>query len=124
MSPSKVMELYMKERMYEQGIFGDYADNPKFNIATFMVFIEKYLNEAKEKYAGAWTAKYPEWLKYAKEGEDGATAPVETYAALIKLFAMVGAALEAYTEIDISKWRSEGKNPKWKEGETYGGNRE
>ncbi len=110
----RIIELYNKEREYQKTIFGNYQNHPKFNTATFILFIEEYIKKAKENYANVWTDNLPDWLIDCNESENGATAPVEAYEALIKVFALAGAALEAYTDIDINNWRKEGVKEKWK----------
>jgi len=115
MDRNELFKLYNKERNYQQIIFGEYKHHPKFNVATFLQFLEKYLNEAKTNYADKWTKDLPSWLKSCNESENDATAPVKTYEALVKLFALTGAALESYIDIDVESWREEGIKPKWKE---------
>jgi len=110
----EVIRLYMKERKYQRSIFGEYANNPKFNIATFILFVEQYIKKAKEKYVNVWTDELPPWLEGCKESENNSTAPVEAYEALIKVFALAGAALEAFADIDVEKWRAEGIKEKWR----------
>ena len=109
-----IIRLYMKERKYQSQIFGDYKNNPKFNIATFILFIEQYLDKAKESYVNVWTSELPCWLNKCNESENNSTAPVEAYESLIKAFVLAGAALEAFTDIDVSKWRNDGIKEKWK----------
>ncbi len=112
MNPVKVCELYIKERQYQQKIFGDYSKNPNFNVATFLQFIENYLDKAKKAYVSKWTRDRPSWLSNCKEFP--ATAPIETYEELIKVFALTGAALEALTEINTDQWREGGIKEKWR----------
>lgn len=110
----RTLELYRKERDYQKSIFGSYRNNPKFNVATFILFIEQYIKKAKESYVNVWTDDLPDWLLGCNESENGATAPVEAYEALIKAFTLAGAALEAYADIDVNNWRKEGVKDKWK----------
>jgi hypothetical protein len=117
----KMCELYIKEREYQKSIFGEYSNNPNFNVATFLQFIEHYLEKSKKAYVSKWTKERPEWLKDCTEflGEpDERTAPIEAYEQLVKIFTLAGAALESFTDIDIDKWREKGIKDKWREDET------
>ena len=115
MDKPDLLRLYSKERMYQQSIFGDYKMQPNFNVATFLQFLEKYLDDAKKSYVEKWTRDLPAWLLECAESKGNSTAPVNTYESLIKLFVLTGAALEAYIEMDIRAWRQDGIKPKWKE---------
>jgi hypothetical protein len=107
MDTNETVQLYIKERTYEQMVFGNYQDLNSLNLASFLVIIEHYLFKAKEAYAGKWTKDLPEWLNNCKElTQDDGTAPVAAYEQLIKIFALAGSALEAFTSIDANKWRS------------------
>jgi hypothetical protein len=100
------MQLYQKERNYEKLVFGDYDDLQSLNVASFLLIIEHYLEKAKAAYAGKWSKDKPDWLLACKEMiQDDKTAPVGAYEELIKIFALAGSALEAYTNIDPNKWR-------------------
>ena len=107
MDTNETIELYKKEREYEKNIFGDYANLKSLNLASFLVIIENYLNRAKAAYSGKWTKESPPWLISCLEmSQDDNTAPVEAYEELIKIFALAGSTLEAYTNIDATKWRT------------------
>lgn len=117
MDREKSIRLYEKERAYEEIVFGDYKQLPNLNLSSFLLFIERYINEAKESYAGPWVPNekdsIPDWLSNCKELQDLGHCPDKTYECLIKIFALAGAALETYSEIDIDKWRF-GLEPKGK----------
>jgi hypothetical protein len=112
-----IKNLYEKERQYQKDCFGEYGEIDSFNIATFLVFLKKYLNDAEKAYCGPWEheSEKPEWLDSCKESEEG-IAPYKTYAALIKILALAGAALETYAVIKPQKWRedSEKEGEKWR----------
>jgi len=119
-----IIKLYNKERDYETCVFGDYKNNPDLNLASFITFLRVYLDKVEKAYAGVWSPKekFPCWLKNTIESERGGTSPVAAYENLIKLMALTGAALEAYSNIDVSLWR---RNPeldskKWFENKTKG----
>ena len=114
MTRDETLQLYCKEREYQESIFGRYENQPTLNIASFLEFIEQYLKEAKEAYTGVWTPTLPNWLESCNETQYQLSAPVETYENLIKVFALSGAALEAYTQINSEQWREEGIKKKWK----------
>ena len=114
MNRGDLFDLYLKEREYQEKVFGDYQFDPNFNVASFLQFIDETLKKAKTSYVETWDTELPEWLKYCSESSNG-NSPVNTYAYLIKIFTLAGAALEAYTEIEIPKWRDQLEvNPKWK----------
>lgn len=108
------IELYKKERAYEESIFGDYSKDPNMNVASLLLMIEVYLKKAKDSYVSKWEYDRPDWLLNANECKQG-TCPVpsKTYEHLIKVFALSGAALEAFTEIDPTLWRDDGIKEKW-----------
>ena len=108
MTREEVIELYIKERDYETIVFGDYNNNQSLNIASFLAFLEQYLNRAKKSYCNKWISKLPAWLVNCKEKQDQDTAPVATYEELIKIMALAGAALESYAQIDVDEWRQDG----------------
>ncbi len=114
MNRGELFDLYLKEREYQEKIFGDYQFDQKLNVASFLQFIDETVKKAKTSYVEKWDAELPEWLEVCAESNHG-SSPVNTYSYLIKIFALSGAALEAYTEIDISKWREQMEvNPKWR----------
>lgn len=115
MSPEKVMELYLKERYYQKCSFGEYKDIESLNFASFILFIETYLERVKKGYSGKWSAEKPSWLTKCKEFKEG-TGPIEAYEDLIKVMALAGAALETFTDINIDEWRknAEKESLKWK----------
>lgn len=116
MNREKVIELYKKEREYEESIFGDYGLDPNLNVASLILIIEESLKKAKKSYVSKWQYSIPDWLILAKESgsiDKPNTVPVKTYEELIKIFALAGAALEAFTEINPSLWRDNGIKEKW-----------
>lgn len=113
MNQDKIFELYIKEREYQKEIFGDFKDNPTLNLASFLILVDKYLKKATNSYLDKWHSNLPDWLLSCKECEQQNTAPVTSYEDLIKVFALAGAALETFTEIDSSRWREEGIKEKW-----------
>jgi len=112
-----IPELYQKERDYERCVFGEYEDDPSLTLASFLIFLEKYVKKAKDAYAGKWEKDLPPWLEECREHENGGFAPVKAYEELIKVHALAGAALESYTKIDSSKWREDPEHDalKWKD---------
>jgi hypothetical protein len=110
---TEINDLYLKERDYQKSIFGN-LNNQNFNVATFLQFIEEYLQKAKHDYASKWDTDIPEWMFSCKELEFQSSAPIKTYEHLIKVYALTGAALELFCRIDVDKWREDGPKPKWK----------
>ena len=92
MNQSNLIELFIKERDYELGIFGDYQNNPALNLASFITFLKIYLDKVEKSYAGVWSTKdeFPDWLKDTAESKVGQSAPVK-----------------AYVEVDIDLWRTQ-----------------
>ena len=118
MDKQTLIDLYLKEREYQEKVFGDYKNNPNLNISSFLNFIEEYLDRSKKAYAANWSRNLPEWLVSCSESVGGKPAPIETYEDLIKVFALTGAAIEAFLDVDVVKWRSEGIKTKWLEDKT------
>lgn len=119
MSRNKLIKLLNKEMGYQKTIFGDYKDDPNLNVASLILLIRTYLDKAEKAYGSKWKYELPDWLLRAKEqGDDdillSKQAPVKTYEELIKVFALSGAALEAFTNIDPDHWREDGVKDKWK----------
>ena len=115
MTKQEVIELYLKERKYQESIFGDYRNNESLSFASFILFIEDYINRAKKSYSSKWESeKLPEWMIATRESLTQETTPVEAYEDIIKIMALAGAALEAYIKIDIDRWRDNGIKEKWK----------
>ena len=116
MKPKDVIALYEKEREYETAVFGDYANVKSLNLASFIIFLDIYLKKVKAAYSGKWNDELPPWLITCKEYEQNETAPVKAYEEIIKIMALAGATLEAYTEIDTSNWREDlqAEMRKWK----------
>jgi len=109
-----IIEVYEKEREYQQKCFGDYSDLEHLNFASFLLFIEKYLKKAKEEYNGLWDKELPDWMNNCDEFDRG-SAPVKAYEELIKVMALAGAALETYTDLDPEHWRKDPEEgSKWK----------
>jgi len=117
MDKQTLIDLYVKERQYQKTVFGDYRNDPDLNLASFLAFIERYVEKAKQSYVEKWDRDLPPWLIGCKESTGGKPGPVGAYEELIKVFALAGAALEAYLSVDPSRWREEGINPKWLEQE-------
>jgi len=116
MDRETILELYKKERQYEETIFGDYSIDPALNVASLLLIIETYLEKAKKAYVSKWSHELPDWLLSAKENDHGqkvSTIPVGAYEELIKVHALSGAALEAFTDIDPKHWREDGIKDKW-----------
>jgi hypothetical protein len=109
--------LYDKERDYQRHAFGkEYSDMKELNPASFLLFLERYVTQARDDYVGQWKRDLPLWLNTCHEYEEAGIAPVHFYSSVIKIFALAGALLETYANIDASNWR---KNPdedakKWK----------
>lgn len=114
MKSEEVIELYKKEREYQKVVFGEYIDDKVLNTASFIVFLDNYINKIKSSYSEKWVRDLPGWLIACKESHMQEKAPAEVYEHLIKIMALAGAALETYTIIDVEKWREEGVNDKWK----------
>jgi hypothetical protein len=115
--PDKIIaRLYELERQYQISAFGEYQDIHALNLASFLVFLEKYLKKAKEAYAGKWEKELPPWLQITKEYQLEGSAPVEAYAELIKVMALAGAALETFAVINPDSWRTDpNEASKWKD---------
>jgi len=103
----EVVELYEKERRYQTKEFGRYDRNNCLNMASILTFLRTYIGRADKSYTEEWTDDLPPWLITCRESRIQKSAPVVTYDALIKIMALAGAALESYTEIDVSNWRPE-----------------
>jgi hypothetical protein len=101
----------VKEREYQNKVFGK---NPSFNVASFLQFVEIYLEKAKRSYVENWSRDLPDWLLTCKEWDEQNSAPVDTYAYLVKVMALAGAALELCSDINPEDWRKEGVKNKWK----------
>jgi hypothetical protein len=116
MDKLQLFKLYEKEREYQRCCFGEYRDLHSLNLASFLLFIEKYIERAKKGYAGKWDDDLPEWLKNSVEMSEG-SSPVTAYEELIKVFALTGAALETFCNIDYELWRKDPQEKirKWKE---------
>ncbi len=110
-----LFELYQREREYQRCCFGEYSDLKSLNFASFLLFIEEYLQKAKKGYSGKWEGQLPQWLMDSTEMIEG-SAPVEAYEQLVKVFALAGAALETFSNINPEKWRTdpEEESTKWK----------
>lgn len=115
MTTNEIIKLYEKERQYQKNVFGEYKNNPSLNLASFLAFIETYIDRAIKDYSEKWTNKKPEWLLASSELIIQGSCPMDTYESLIKIFALSGAALETYSAIDVSKWRNDGIKDKWKD---------
>jgi len=109
-----LIRLYLKEREYQNNIFGNPGENPVLTPNSFLTFLDIYLNKAKTSMCENWTDEIPPWLNHCRELDFQDKAPVATYGYLIKIFALAGAALESFADIDPEFWRTEGINTKWK----------
>ncbi len=116
-SREDLIKLLIKELDYQVSIFGNYKEDQNMNVASLILMIEEYLEKAKKAYMSQWKHEMPDWLERVKEqGDTNLTpfpAPVKTYEELIKVFALTGAALEAFTKIDPNHWREDGIKDKW-----------
>lgn len=110
-----LFELYQREREYQRCCFGEYSDVKSLNFASFLLFIEEYVQKAKKGYSGKWESELPSWLNGSQETQEG-SAPVEAYEQLVKVFALAGAALETFADINPTEWRTdpEEESNKWK----------
>lgn len=116
-----VIQIYLKEREYEQSVFGDYSKLPELSFPSFLIFLKQYVDKALQAYTEKWDTELPPWLEGCREmgdceGTSMGSAPVKAYEEVIKIMALSGAALETYTNLNASKWR---ENPevdaqKWK----------
>lgn len=113
MTIEELFEVYKKEREYQREAFGDYKLNSTLNIASFLTFIEEYLEKAKKAYVYDWTPNKPPWFEQSKESAVMSSSPIRTYEHLIKVFALTGAALEIFLEMNPEDWRAEGVKEKW-----------
>ena len=111
----ELFQLYQREREYQKCCFGNYSDLQSLNFASFLLFIEEYLSRAKKCYSGKWEGELPPWLISSTEMKEG-SVPVEAYEQLVKVFALAGAALETFANINPEKWRidPEEESTKWK----------
>ena len=105
MGMNSVLNLYIKERKYEEETFGDYTSIESLNLASFITFLETYVIRAKKTYTQKWVEDLPPWMLSSREKMLNGSTPVETYECLIKIMALAGAALESYIEINPEKWR-------------------
>jgi len=114
-SREDLLKLLIKELDYQVSIFGDYSDDKSLNIASLILIIEVYLKKAKKAYVAEWKFEKPDWLSYAKEQGDTnlRAVPVGAYEELIKVFALAGAALESFSQINPNEWREDGIKNKW-----------
>ncbi len=117
MNRKKLIDLLEKELSYQKSIFGDYKNDPNLNVASLILMIRTYLDKAEKSYVSKWKHEMPDWLLRSKEQGDTNLSPlptpVKTYEELIKVFALTGAALEAFTNIDPEHWREDGIKDKW-----------
>jgi len=113
MDLKELFELYKRERDYQTTVFGDYKNNTSLNLASFLAFLQSYIEKAIRLYTSDWTEEIPSWLVSCREYEIQGTAPSKTYEELVKIFTLAGAALEVYTDMDIDEWRKEGPKQKW-----------
>lgn len=113
MDKQTIIDLYIKEREYQENIFGNYKEDSNLNLASFLEFVEEYLERAKAGYVGKWRRILPPWMKECKESVGEKPAPVDAYEDLIKVFALAGAALETYLQVDVDRWRDKGIKNKW-----------
>jgi hypothetical protein len=117
MNQKKLFDLYLKEREYQRCCFGEYYDVKSFNLASFLNFIDTYLKKCQTAYSEKWDTETPPWLINCKEMLQDGSAPIQAYEDLIKVFALAGAALETFSDIDIDEWRRNPENDirRWRE---------
>lgn len=121
MKLSDLFDLYCKERDYQRSIFGSYSSKKVLNISSFISFLEHYVKECNDNYCEPWVDlndpilqdNMLKWFKSSIEMEMQGAAPILVYETLIKIFALSGAALETYLEMDVDKWRNDGIKHKW-----------
>ena len=113
MTVEELFEVYKKEREYQRKAFGDYRLNSTLNVASFLTFIEEYLEKAKKAYVYDWSPNKPPWFEESKESVAIDLSPVKTYEHLIKVFTLAGAALETFLAMEPGNWREEGVKEKW-----------
>jgi len=118
----EVFELYKKEREYEKKIFGLYKDNPIITPALISILIGNYCQKLMSGFSEPWSEELPEWMNNCYEMEKQGSVPLNVYEVLIKIFALSGAILEEFTEIDYEKWRNGTIKNKWKKNEEDGDN--
>lgn len=114
MQIEELVQLYIKERLYEKERFGEYKNIKSLNLASFIVLLRCYIEKVEKAYSGNWDTELPPWLISCEEYKLGNTAPVKVYEELIKIMALAGAALETYTIINPEKWREKIENKEWK----------
>lgn len=112
----ELIMLYNKERDYERCVFGEYKNIPSLSFSSFLIFLDLYIERAKNAYSDKWEKDLPEWLLSCREYEETGSAPVKAYEEIIKIMALAGAILETYTSIEPDKWREdlENETKKWK----------
>ena len=115
MDSRELFKLYQREREYQRSCFGEYSNIKSLNFASFILFIEEYIQKVKKGYSGKWDETLPQWLLSSNEMKEG-SAPVEAYEQLVKVFALAGAALETFADINPVDWREnpEEESSKWK----------
>ena len=104
MDTASLFKLYEKERDYQKCCFGEYSEIDSLNLASFILFIENYIERTKKSYCEKWDDCLPEWFINSKEMKGG-SAPVTAYEELIKVFVLTGAALETFLNVDVEEWR-------------------
>lgn len=97
--------LDIKEREYQEKMFGRFEDDKSLNTASFLIFLKDYINRALEAYTRKWTSEKPEHIITCKEFELHGVGPFKTYDELIKIRALAGVPLELNATIDVKKWR-------------------
>lgn len=102
---NEIIELYKKEREYEECVFGNYAEVKSLNVASFIILLKNYINKIEKAYSGKWNKELPPWLLSCREFENNQSAPVEVYEHLITIMTLSGAALESFTRVDPNEWR-------------------
>ena len=85
MKREDVFKLYEKEREYQDKKFGGEENDTKYGVGGFLVFINKYLNDAMVSLTSS-------------EIEDALNE-------IVKIMALAGSALENFGDIDVEKWR-------------------
>lgn len=111
-----IMSLYVKERKYQEMLFGKYEDDKSLSFPSFLIFLKNYVDKALQAYSGKWERDLPPWLLNCLEYKNNNVAPVKAYEEVVKIIALAGAALETFSQIDVDKWREipEKDIEKWK----------
>ena len=115
MRQDQLFKLYLREREHQRRVFGEYHTESPLNLASFLILHGEYTRKAKHLYVQQWDKRLPPWLLNTVEHAQQGSAPVRTYQEIIKNFALHGACLETFAQIDPDMWRrGEDIKRKWK----------